>query len=360
MVRGTQRYIEVHLIRAQGSDGSLDGAIGFTVLPDDCPGPSSIHFDLTTHLDEGALKNIMGDVLYDRTIGDFHFSETPSAHIRGVYFEEDYYPEFRDKSHYIFSAISNGPVKINNTPLDFLNVSGYADGNVTQLRQGVFGYANGHGTASLDAVGQSGEPITICLQATLQDADEQRNHEALPALDSVEESLKDQNDEVLNTETREDGRIFANVHAIWPMDDPYAASGYGNLSIQDKELGSIQLLGPLSKILQGTTLGFTSFSLDRMESDFELVERQVEFSRVEINGQRTRIEAKGNMQMEDLSLDMQVTVRLFGNMGSAGNPLKQLSNIINPLAFLLKFHVTGTLEHQKFRSVYDPRKLLPF
>lgn len=360
IVRGTPRYIEVHIINGTGSDGSLDGAIGFTVLPDDCPGPSAIHFDVATHLHEGALENIMGDVLYDRTIGDLHFSVPPSAQLRGVYFDEDHYPQYIGKSHYIFSAISNGPVRWDDTPLDFLNVSGYADGTITQLRNVLFGYANGHGSAALDAIGQAGEPPLICLQANLQDADEQRAISNLPALDAIEDSLKDQNDESLDPLTREDGRIFANAHALWPLDDFYAITGYGSIAIQDKELGSIQLLGPLSKILQGTSLGFTSFSLDRLESDFELTDRQVIFPRVEINGQRTRIEATGSMQMEDQTLDMRVTVRLFGNVGSSANPIRQLSNIVNPLAFLLKFHVTGTLEKQKFRSVYDPRELLPF
>ncbi len=360
VVRGTPRYIEVHIIHANGSDGSLDGAIGFTVLPDDCPGPTALHFDVATRLTEEALQNLMGNVLYDRTIGDFDFSATPSAQLRGVYFDEDYYPEFTGKSHYIFNAISNGPLVYNGTPLDFLNLAGYADGNITQLRDVLFGYASGHGTAAADVIGAEGESNIVNVQLNLRDADEQRAITNLPALDSIEESLKDKKDESLTPDLREQGRIFANIHAIGPMHDLYAATGHGSLSIRDKDLGSIQLLGPLSRILQGTSLGFTSFSLDSLESDFELADRQVAFSRIEVNGQRTRIEANGTMQMEDQALDMYVTVRLFGNMGSSGNPLKQLSKIVNPLAFLLKFHVTGTLEKQKFRSVYDPRKLLPF
>ena len=359
IVRGTRRYIEIHIIRGDGSEGSLDGAIGFTILPDDCRGPSAIHFDVATQLHPGALENLMGNVLYDRTIGDFTFSNIPHAQLRGTYFN-DYYPQWADKSHYIFNAISNGPVVYNGTPLDFLNFSGYADSTVTQLRQVLFGYANGHGAAAADIIGAEDESHLVNVQINLQDADEQRAIMNLPALDSIEESLKDQTDESLTPNTREQGRIFANLHATGPIDDLYAVTGYGSLSIEDKELGSIQLLGPLSKILQGTSLGFTSFSLDHLESEFELVDRQIAFSKVEINGQRTRIEANGTMQMEDQALDMHVTVRLFGNVGSTGNPIKQLSKIVNPLAFLLKFHITGTLEKQKFRSVYDPRKLLPF
>ncbi len=360
IVRGTPRYIEVHIIDAKGVDGSFEGAIGFSVLPDDCPGPTAIHFDLATQLDEDALEKLMGDVLYDRTIGDFDFFVTPSAQLRGVYFAEDYYPELKGKSHYIFNAISNGPLTYYETPLDFLNFSGYADSKITQLREVSFGYASGHGTAAADITGRDNESHIVCVQLNLQDADEQRAIMNLPALDSIEESLKDKNDETLSPGLREDGRIFANIHALGPMDDLYSIIGYGSLTIQDKDLGSIQLLGPLSKILQGTSLGFTSFSLDRLESEFELSNREAKFSRIEINGQRTRIEAAGTMQLEDQALDMHVTVRLFGNIGGSGNPIKQLSKIVNPLAFLLKFHITGTLENQKFRSVYDPRKLLPF
>lgn len=359
IVRGTPHYIEIHVIHADGIKGGLDGAIGFSVLHDGCPGPSAIHFDLATQLQPEALEDLMGNVLYDRTIGDFTFSEIPHAQLRGVYYH-DYYEDLADKSHYIFNAISNGPVTYNGTPLDFLNLSGYADTRITQLREVTFGYAKGHGTAAADVSDTDDGTSMICLQINLQDADEQRAIASLPALDSIEESLKDQSDEPLTPDGREEGRIFANLHAIGPMQDLYAATGYGNLSIQDKELGSLQLLGPLSRILQGTSLGFTSFSLNTLESEFELNDREVQFSRVELNGERTRIEANGTMQMEDQELDMSVTVRLFGNMGSSSNPLKQLSKIVNPLAMLLKFQVTGTLEKQKFRSVYDPRNLLPF
>ena len=52
---------------------------------------------------------------------------------------------------------------------------------------------------------------------------------------TAQDSLKDQNDESLSPNQREEGRIFIDLHALGPMDDLYSLIGYGSLKIKDKD-----------------------------------------------------------------------------------------------------------------------------
>lgn len=349
IARGTGRYIEVHIIHAQGSEGKLDGAIGFAVLPDDKPSPVSLHLDVQLQLSQEATKNLLGEVTYDRIVGDFSFESIPFATVEGVSFYDDY-PEFAGKSHYRFSINSQGPVIYDSIPLGQLSAVGYADDSITQLRHVNFGYAKGQGSAELDIFDYDDRSNIINLRAEIRDADEELAIANLPALEDLEDDLK--NNDTAPEEGN--GRLSATVRAMGPIEDPYEAEGFGNFTIQDREIGTIRMLGPLSRVV-----GFTAFELDTLTGAFVLRERKAFFPDLRVDGPRTQINASGSMTLEEQELDMRVAVRLFGNSTTERNPINRITSIINPLAMLLRFNVTGTLDAQKIRSTYDPRNLLP-
>ena len=56
---------------------------------------------------------------------------------------------------------------------------------------------------------------------------------------------------------------------------------------------------------------------------------------------------------------LRVAVQLFGNSTDRNNPITRITDIISPLSTLLRFDLSGTLEKQRWRSIFDPRKLLP-
>ena len=354
VVRGTGRYIEVHLIEAEGGEGSLEGAIAFALLPDGKPSPVSLHLDVQLELTQAAVENLLGEVTYRRIVGDFDFKERPYVTVEGVSFYDKYYPQLADKSYYYFSADSRGAITYNQTPLDYLKIQGYADNTATQLRNVQFGYAKGNGTGDLDIFDQGEESDIICFKVEIVDADEELAIANLPALDEFEEDFQNDVDPLEGQ-----GRLNANLHAIGPIEEPYELEGYGDFRIQDKELGSIQMLGPLSKVLQGSAFGFTSFELDTLTAQVQLSDGYAHFPSFRIDGPRTQINALGNMKIEDQSLDMRVSVRLFGNATSERNPINRITSVFNPLAMLLRFRVTGTMDNQRIRSTYDPRNLLP-
>ena len=97
-----------------------------------------------------------------------------------------------------------------------------------------------------------------------------------------------------------------------------------------------------------------------MAGEFALNEATVDFNRIEISGPRSRIEALGTLGLEDQSLAMRVSVFLFGNAGRPESGIRKISDLITrPLPNLLEFELSGSLQNQSWRSLYDPRQFIP-
>ena len=142
-----------------------------------------------------------------------------------------------------------------------------------------------------------------------------------------------------------------------PLDDLYKLEGSGDFTVQDSNLGSIPLLGPLSKLLQDTPLNFTSFNLNKMNGQFSIGNEQLNFRKISINGPQSKVTASGTMQLKDYELDMNLGVDLFGNVISTKNGratgLKKTIKLLNPLSYLLQFKLTGTLNEQNLQLFYS-------
>ncbi|MFQ3226296.1 MAG: hypothetical protein ACI8Z5_002568, partial [Lentimonas sp.] len=74
----------------------------------------------------------------------------------------------------------------------------------------------------------------------------------------------------------------------------------------------------------------------------------------------TRIWADGTFQVPNQALDMNLRVNLFANMGDPDSTINSLRKFItSPLPNLLVFDLSGTIQEQKLRLRYDPRKFIP-
>jgi hypothetical protein len=130
--------------------------------------------------------------------------------------------------------------------------------------------------------------------------------------------------------------------------------------MRSQKLGTLQLLGPLSKLLQNTQLNFTSFKLNQMGGSFRYQDELVTFDPLQIDGPLTQIRTPGTLNLKDQSLDMRLSVYLFRNVGDAKSNIRKISELITrPIPNLLEFELTGTIQDQKLRSLYDPRNLIP-
>lgn len=358
IVRGRGSYSELHQINARSGQGWARGDISFATNPDEIKGPVSVRLDMEAKLTlEDAAKLFDGDIA--KIIHNFETDELPQIRLKGAIFNKEY-PQYAGKSYFDLSATCDHPVTYNSIPLDYLNFDLYGRSKVTYLRNMKFGYSDGQGQATMDVRMPKDEESSIRYKLKLVDADQNQMIKSLPQLNNVKDSLGTHRGENDATKESEDARTDIGLHGEGSTSDLLAHSGFGHLEINNEKLGTIQLLGPLSRLLQNTQLNFTSFNLNLMRGEFKYTNEIVDFKSLQIDGPLTQIHTPGTLNLKDQSLDMRISVNLFRNMGSPTSTIRKIGDLITkPIPNLLTFELTGTIQDQKIRSLYDPRNLIP-
>ena len=361
IVRGRGLYSELHDLAATSGAGWARGDIAFTSKLDEVKGPVSIRLDMEAELTLDDAAHLFGNDIA-AIIHDFETEGLPVTQLEGAIFNKAY-PQYAGKSYFDLSADCTEPISYKGVPLDYLNFELFGRSDITYLRDIRFGYADGHGEARVDILTPDDSSNSLRYQLSLVDADQNQALESLPQLaefDDLENGLQTPVAPGDAKSGREKGRIDLTINGQGAADDPFKHQGAGSFEIRNDRLGSIQLLGPLSRVLQTTQLNFTSFNLNRMNGDFTYLNELVNFDRLHIDGPRTHIEAPGTLRLSDQSLDMRVSASLFRNVGNPDSNFRKIGEFISrPLPNLLQFQLTGTIKEQKFRSLYDPRNFIP-
>lgn len=139
------------------------------------------------------------------------------------------------------------------------------------------------------------------------------------------------------------GRLDLQVDATGPLDNLMALRGEGRASVVGAELGQVQMLGFLSRLLQGSIFGFTSLRFTNADAQFVIEERDLNFSKLTFTGPSSRLEGKGRYRMSDETVDFNVVLRPFRESDFALANLIGL--VLEPIASVMRVRLTGTLEH---------------
>jgi hypothetical protein len=349
IVRGRGPYAEIHDLDVRSGEGFARGTIRFASRLDAVRGPMSIRLDLDTKLSLSDAKQLFDENIAS-VLSEFATEALPRTTLKGAIFNKAY-PEFKGLSHIDITADCPAPLRYRGIPLDDLRFDLIGRSDVVYLRDIRFGYAGGKAEAEADILTAGDSPAEARFQLSLNNARQNQAIQQLRQIDGNRDSPSDGLSE---------GRLDFVLHGRGPVNAPLKARGFGSFQIENDALYAIQLFGPLSKLLQNTRLGFTSFALDEMKGRFAMEDGTVAFQELEINGPRTRIEAPGTMQLGDLSLDMRVSVYLFGNAGNPDSRIRKFGDMITrSIPNLLEFELTGTPKDQNWRSLYDPRKFIP-
>lgn len=357
IVRGRGPYTELHDLRARSGDGWARGNISFTSKIDEVNGPASVRLDLEAKLRlDDAAKLFSGNAA--QIIADFKTEGLPLVTLEGVIFNNRY-SQYVGKSYFNLSAACAEPLHFKDVPIEQLSFDLFGRSEITYLRNIRFGYAKGQARAEIDVLTPTEAANSLRYQFSLSDADQNMAIHSLPQLNDLENSLQAENSTENSQTADHTSRVDIRIHGTGPVEDPLRHTGFGNFEMRNENLGTIQLLGPLSKALQNTQFNFTSFSLDKMRGNFRYKNDAVHFKPLQIDGPLTQIRAPGSLGLSDQSLDMRVTVSLFGNAGNPDSNIRKLGDFISkPIPNLLQFELTGTLQNQKLRSLYDPRNLI--
>ena len=355
IVRGRGSYCELHDLNARSSQGWARGDIAFASKRDEVKGPISIRLDIEAQLALAeAAKLFKSNVA--TIIDEFEATSLPIMQLEAAIFNKAY-PEYTGKSYFDLSVNFDQPLTFKDVPLDHLSFNLFGRSEVTHLRDIQLGYADGQATGIVDIFVPAQASNSLRYELTLRDANQSQALRDLPRVDNIEDSLEGTRTTVHG---REDARIDLTIRGQGPTEDPFKHKGFGRFEIRNDKLGTIQLLGPLSKILQKTQLSFTTFNLNNMHGDFDYKDDLVTFDPLRIDGNRTQINTPGTLRLGDQTLNMNVEIKLFGNAGEPSSKLRKIGDLITkPIPNLLQFELTGTLKDQKLRSIYDPRNLIP-
>ena len=360
IVRGRGPYTELRDLKLTSEDGWARGNIAFASKLDAIKGPASVRLDLEAQLPPADAGRLF-DGKVASLIGDFQTEALPEIKLQATLYNQDY-SEYEKMSHYTLWADCPGPITYKGIPFDQLTFQLHGRANEFHLRDLRFGYANGRGNALLDIATPPEQPPHIRYKLKLTEAEQNRALTHLPQFGKIKQSLQPGDRQTPENKNR-DGKtalIDLHLHGQGPTVDIWSHEGAGRFEIRNERLATIQLLGPLSKLLQRTQLNFTSFNLDTMHGDFAYTGDRVYFDPLQIDGLRTKIQAPGTLNLRDQTIDMRMSVFLFGNAGNPDSRLRKFGDFLKrPIPNLLEFELTGTLQDQKIRSLYDPRNLLP-
>ncbi len=358
IVRGRGPYTELHQLRAQSAQGWARGEISFASKLDQVNGPASVRLKMDAKLTLDDAAKLFGENIAS-IISEFETEALPVATLEGAIFNKAY-TQYAGKSFFDLSATCNKPLIYKGIPLDYLNFHLYGRSEVTHLRNLQFGYSDGHGQAALDVLTPSEGVTTVRYGLKLVGADQNLAISNLPQLDNIEDSLGTIEGKNIPYQEREEALADIEIHGKGPADDIFAHNGFGRIEIRSEKLGTIQLLGTLSRMLQSNQLNFTSFNLNLLRGVFEFNNEVVDFEELQIDGPLTQIASPGTLNLRDQSLNMRVSVNLFKNAGDSASNIRRIGEwITKPIPNLLVFELTGTIQKQKLRSLYDPRNLIP-
>ena len=130
--------------------------------------------------------------------------------------------------------------------------------------------------------------------------------------------------------------------------------------MEDADLGSIRLFGPLSKILGTSPIPLASGSVNftRLASNYTLNGPQALFNELTIMSSTALIRGKGSWSLKDNAIDFNARMYLIGGFSSKIPILGKIANFVDPLSKFLGLELNGSLDDPKWKLTVDPK--LPF
>jgi len=141
-----------------------------------------------------------------------------------------------------------------------------------------------------------------------------------------------------------DVKLFFDAHGQLP--DLNSFVGSGTLVLTNANLGQLHLLGGLSSFLYSIGLHLGTLNFNHAQSDFTLARSNLYFPNGQIGGNTGEIEANGNFDIANETLDFLIVLHPFGNMETP--VFSEIFTLFSPLADSIEVEVSGTLTAPKF------------
>lgn len=284
-------------------------------------------------------------------------SKTPISFVAEGITQED-----EKSSELYLEANASTPLRYANVPLEELHLKLSRKGRKTNVHDLKLQFAGGVATGALEHQEMDGNPhLEINLHLT--GADRARAVQGLQ-LSKVFATDKDQNESLPENEVpiseKDRGILDFTLLAKGNPTDPLSFNGRGQIDLEDAELGSIRLFGPLSKTLGSSPIPLAGGSVNftRLASNYTLNGSEALFDEMTVMSSTALIRGKGTWSLKDNSIDFNARMYLIGGISSKIPILGKIADLVDPLSKFLGLELKGSLDDPKWKLTVDPK--LPF
>lgn len=152
------------------------------------------------------------------------------------------------------------------------------------------------------------------------------------------------------------GTLSIQARLSGPADPaPADMTGTASFQITGGDLGRVNLLGALSRVLSVVGLGFTSLHFSEANGELEIRPDRLVMQQVEVSGPRASITGQGTLSRPEGALE--VSAKLFYLHDEGLSLQAVVGQIFRPLGHVFPLRLRGTLDHPQWRLQMDPRNL---
>lgn len=139
------------------------------------------------------------------------------------------------------------------------------------------------------------------------------------------------------------------------LGEPDSFTATGSMRMHDAQLGKLQLLGGLSRVLADTKVPLGDFVLNAATSNLQIARRYLRLPNLIVTGPTARIVAAGTYHFTDQDLDFNALIFPVGQWDSG--VLKDIASIINPFSNTVTLKLHGKIDKPVWDLSMNPLRL---
>ena len=341
-------FTTVHCENLTHSTGDLSGSLIFSPKTHSNP-----HFEFKL---KGQYPLNEGRGIFDsqtkKVLQDINCSVVDIEGEGAVFYDTPSITEDDNQTHFSLSLNSNDEIKYKNIPIQSFS------GNVSR-KEGLLtidlpslSIANGQGTLLAKEVSKTSQLVQTNLKLESASFAELSNIFEPLTLDASSPAEVD----LSSSSFKRNGLVNLNFSGIGPSDNPNQFEGTGAISLNDLDVGRINILGGIRKNLGRFNLPLPSDALrfNSLFIPYRVENESLLFDNFELAGPISRISGAGTCDINSQTVEIDADFQLLGGVNIP--VIKQIISIADPITKLSQIKISGPFSNPDWEIQISPLK----
>jgi len=338
----------IHCENLTHSEGDLSGSLIFSPKTHSTP---HVEFKLKGQYPLNEGRGIF-DSQTKKVLQELNCSVIDIEGSGTVFYDESSSSKDDNQTHFSLSLKSNDEIKYKNIPIQSLS------GNVSR-KEGLLTLdlpnlliAQGQGTLFAKEVSKTSKLVQTNLK--LQSA-------SFSDLSSILEPLTPDTSsqaeiDLASSSLKRNGLVNLNFSGIGPIDNPNQFEGTGTISLNDLDVGRINLLGGIRRNLGRFNLPLPSDALrfNSLFIPYRIENESLLFDNFELGGPISRISGAGTCDINSQTVEIDADFQLLGGVNIP--VIKQIISFADPITKLTQIKISGPLKNPDWEIQISPIK----